>query len=250
MMMMNNCPDCVEKAKAKEAARIKNITDLSLKYGVLSKQVSLVAVESRDVCEFDSFEEPTVMKVVEIPIQKFDPHAAPITGGGGAGWSSGLGGSVGYGGGGSSSVSSGSGGPPIMYMMMSNQGPRPSSESSFSGLQNGQVSPAKPAVVASSELTRLLNLQQWDGTWALTEELAKFGGVRVQELRELVKNTPANLDDDVIGTVLAVSVVEQKHRAMHDAWQQIVAKARDFLAKQPNQAALQNFVSQVLSLIK
>ena len=59
----------------------KKVTELSLKHGVLSKQVSLIAVEYRNATKEDGEVEP--MKVVEIPIEKPQTSSQPQYGGNG-----------------------------------------------------------------------------------------------------------------------------------------------------------------------
>ena len=143
------------------------------------------------------------------------------------------------------SSSGGSGAYSAMAAMMQQQQQQQQSQNSA---EVGRPAASAPAV-SPGPMNRLLNLQQWDGTWALTEELAQLGNVSVNQLQDLAKATPTVLENNVMGTVLAVNILEKKFPEMRDAWLALVTKAKDFLAKQADQASLQEFSKSVLALI-
>ena len=99
----------------------------------------------------------------------------------------------------------------------------------------------------AERLNALLNLQQWNGAWTLTDELAQLANVTAGQVRT---STSTDLDDTVLGTILAVTIVEERFPEKKDAWQAILSKAGDYLDKQTNQAAVQDATNAVRSLIK
>jgi len=99
---------------------------------------------------------------------------------------------------------------------------------------------------SSSKLNVILHLQQWNGAWNLTEELARLSNVTVAE----VKAGAPGLDDEVLGTALAVTVVKEKFAAQEDMWRSIVSKATTFLDKQADTQAVQAALAGLVKLIR
>ncbi|OWA55619.1 hypothetical protein BV898_20007 [Hypsibius exemplaris] len=114
----------------------------------------------------------------------------------------------------------------------------------FSPIQPRFQTTEKPNSAAT--LNKLLNLQQWNGTWNLNEELARLSNVTVTEIHSAVPG----LNDAVLGTLLAVTVVKERFAQQTDVWQAIINKATAFLDKQPNQAAIQSGFSALRLIIK
>ena len=99
----------------------------------------------------------------------------------------------------------------------------------------------------AERLNALLTLQQWNGAWTLTDELAQLANVTAGQVRT---STSTDLDDTVLGTILAVTIVEERFPEQKDAWQAILSKAGDYLDKQTDQAAVQDATNAVRTLIK
>ena len=77
----------------------------------------------------------------------------------------------------------------------------------------------------------LILLQQADGTWELTEELASIIGRDLDELRSVVNRTR---DADVLrawATALAVVWLSRNARGAEDEWRLLASKAQRWLAR-------------------
>ena len=104
-------------------------------------------------------------------------------------------------------------------------------------------------LTTGKRLACLINLQQWDGTWNLTEDLGRLTGVSVTEATAAVSGQPT-LDKTVLGTVLGMVFIQEKYPAQADVWKAIVAKASVFLAKLPDQTAVAKDTSALLAIVK
>ncbi|OQV19139.1 von Willebrand factor A domain-containing protein [Hypsibius exemplaris] len=250
----------------------ESITALSLNFRVLSKYVSLVAVESRTGRNATSDK----MELREVPIQKsMNPKAESyqsfgfasnimmaspmqsfhrVHGFPGAPMPA-MAGSFAFSSAGLSKLSSSAS---SSHRVQSHPSAVLSEADDFSepiaGEQNQQAdvmvglltstTTEKPNSAAT--LNKLLNLQQWNGAWNLTEELARLSNVTVTEVHSAVPG----LDDTVLGTLLAVTVVKERFAQQTDVWQAIINKATAFLDKQPDQAAIQSGLSALRLIIK
>ncbi|GAV08173.1 hypothetical protein RvY_17904 [Ramazzottius varieornatus] len=247
----------------------QRLTEVSLSYGVMSKYVSLVAVEKRSDSERAA---AGSMKIREIPVQKtglpqiMAPQFClaailpPMSRQWGRSRSR-------------SRSSSRLGG--LMYQKASGGA---SFEIAASGFMPGGVSSESldfGAVTSldqhdqgdarlgiqdaesvdtgtESALSVLLQLQQWDGSWSATDHLEKITGVRLADVRAtLVRDAgeASAVDDNFIATAIAVEFIKKKFGGQKAIWQQIVNKGQGFLKKSVDNICLTAVANVVASLI-
>ncbi|OWA51239.1 hypothetical protein BV898_15733, partial [Hypsibius exemplaris] len=255
---------------AKDTSVEERITAISLQYGVMSKYVSLVALELRP--NSSKTENTDSMELVEVPIQSVRPSA-----GGFAGYPGGAGGNSGAqqsssnlmwpimyaqsqgtpGRAPSGTGASGGNDYSAMMQMMMQQGAQGGSsagDSRPSASASESAMPQQPAAVdcgkTPSALSCVLKLQQWDGSWTLTEELVN-ACTKGKSLAD-VKAAGKSLDEEALATALAVTYLEERFTGQRDTWRAIADKAIDFLAGmwQSKEKVALDVKSRLLALVK
>ena len=236
----------------------EQITQISLEYGVMSKYVSLVAVERRD--EPKRKNASAVMQLREIPVQK----AARVS-------------------------------PPIQLFNLSQRFSRsahqPSlkSQSSLPRIEFEEFDPIAPflneedlsftmerafskkpkflscemdyhevesdaimqqashATTTATTLNALLDLQLWNGTWTFSEQLEKMLNITALEVEQAL-NGIAVLPD-VLATILTAAYIEATFREQINVWQAIVTKAKTYVAKNADEQTIVAITAALRSLI-
>ncbi|XP_060064465.1 von Willebrand factor A domain-containing protein 5A-like [Ylistrum balloti] len=80
-----------------------------------------------------------------------------------------------------------------------------------------------------SELMRLINLQNYDGSWTLNQDFARVFGISLDVLKS--KNID-NLEHNIWATALSVACLRQNHRHEKTLWEMIEKKALAWLSSQ------------------
>ena len=112
----------------------------------------------------------------------------------------------------------------------------------------------KPAT--GSDLTSLLELQRWDGTWNAGQELQQITRISLHEVRTALSKDNstasllAKLSDDVIATLFAVVYIQGRFADQKSMWEQIVNKAQSFLTKNVDQALLTTVTDKIALFIE
>jgi hypothetical protein len=83
-------------------------------------------------------------------------------------------------------------------------------------------------------LLELTSLQRADGSFELTEALAKAAKRKLADLEQAAKalGMDNTLARNVLATLLALEVLEKEFSGRRDEWQMIADKAKRWLAKQ------------------
>jgi hypothetical protein len=90
--------------------------------------------------------------------------------------------------------------------------------------------PGARASAANPAMHALILLQQADGTWQLTKELASIIGRDLDELRSVVKGAGAEPDvQRAWATALALAWLSKNARSVQDEWRLLAAKAQRWI---------------------
>ena len=89
---------------------------------------------------------------------------------------------------------------------------------------------AAPAMAPPAGMHALIKLQQADGTWELTKELASIIGRDLNDLRSIVNGAGASSDAlRAWATALALAWLSKNARSAEDEWRLLASKARRWL---------------------
>ncbi|GAU89685.1 hypothetical protein RvY_02204 [Ramazzottius varieornatus] len=264
-------PSTTPTIKSESEEKIdKTIMELSLKYGVLSRNVSLVAVETRPQNGSGSAGK---MELREVPIQLSQPkrerEAFPVmfSAGGHHGFSSGLMGmsfpQAGLGGSGSflqtfskarfrpsfaaaapsllSSVSA--------AMDMHEDSAIMSSNSALFGPMKTEPSRTEPSrTEPSSPLSRLLQLQQWDGSWTDAQQVAQLTNITSADLNAALGSDMTTIDDTTSTTAIAVAYIRKTFANQKAIWGSIIQKAEKYLSKKLDEPTVKTLLEKATNL--
>ena len=214
--------------KDRKASSAKSeIIALSVRYGVISRETSFVAIERRDT--------PVIgdVKLRKVPI-------ALTTGWGGLLERRQL------------TAASTVGAPPIIMpgraassitaiLEMCDRGPSvPTTASRHSIFEAANLRHSRPSPRPSSDFPRagmhaLIVLQAADGSWELTKKLADLIGRDLSDLRAAIEDARGSRDDvrRAWATALALAWLEQYAAAANDEWRRLAEKAREWIDATP-----------------
>ena len=124
--------------------------------------------------------------------------------------------------------------------------PEPPSSSARSTLRDllrlsppaSRTPPMQPAAPPTRPLDRLIALQGADGSWPLTDELARaLGWPDAKRLRKaLGRDLTADRDERAASTALALAWLERGCADSRDEWQMLASKGREWLERMPGGA--------------
>ena len=244
----------------------EQITQISLEYGVMSKYVSLVAVERRDEPERKGAS--AVMQLREIPVQKAARVPPPVQlfslgqrlsrsahqpslkkrlaclpmfgsqraaavpeNSGASSWH------------GDESICD-----TAMSMACSDQLDLLSFGMDYHEVESDAImQQASHATTATTTLNALLDLQLWNGTWTFSEQLERMLNITALEVEQAL-NGIATLPD-VLATILTAAYIEATFPEQINVWQAIVTKAKTYVAKNADEQTIVAITAAIRSLI-
>ncbi|OQV22972.1 von Willebrand factor A domain-containing protein 5A [Hypsibius exemplaris] len=200
----------------------EEITKISLEYGVMSKYVSLVAVETKN--EQGRKQASTTMELREVPLQKVRP-SKPLSGNGKKGGPSKI-------------LSRGK----ISEMFETNFVKK-------TGCLGADFVDGEAERPPQTPLNVLLDLQQWDGSWYFSAAVEAITKVSLAEAADAI-NKDLKVDDAVLATLLVMTYIAEKFPDQKNIWQAILNKAAFFLSKRSTEPAISAAEAALVALIK
>ncbi|OQV13305.1 putative von Willebrand factor A domain-containing protein 5A [Hypsibius exemplaris] len=213
----------IKPTELKTDGLAEEITKISLEYGVMSKYVSLVAVETRSEQERNTASGR--MQLQEIPVQKVQFISPSVN--------------------------------HRMFKARSHRSCLRNARATLGLSTSAQREFLEPgsrgeSVASSSQppLNVLLDLQQWDGSWTFSPEVEAITKVSAAEAATAItKALGAGVQDVILATLLVVIYIKNAFPDKSNIWQAILNKADTFLAKRTNGLDVSSVSAALLALI-